>query len=191
MLKRLFDLSASALLLLVAWPFMLVIALVVRQTSEGPAIFSQTRVGRNETSFRCLKFRTMAQGTPNVSSHHASDAWITPVGAILRRFKLDELPQLFNVIRGEMSLVGPRPCLPVQSELIAERRKRGVFTIRPGITGIAQLAGIDMSEPQRLAIADSDYVRNHSLAGDIVILLRTALGKGSGDAAKSHSAGRQ
>lgn len=185
MLKRLFDLAASAILLLVALPFMLVIALIIKRNSEGPAIFAQTRVGRDETTFLCLKFRTMAQGTPNVSSHQASHAWITSVGAVLRRFKLDELPQLWNVIRGEMSLVGPRPCLPVQKELIAERRKRGVFNIRPGITGSAQLAGIDMSEPVRLAIADSEYVRNRSFLGDITILLRTAAGKGSGDAAKS------
>lgn len=182
-MKRAFDLVAAMALLVLTLPLMAIVALVIKRTSEGPVIFSQTRVGRKEKQFQCLKFRTMAAGTPSVSSHQASSAWITPTGRVLRKTKLDELPQLLNVIRGEMSLVGPRPCLPNQLELIEERRTRGVFQVRPGITGSAQLAGIDMSTPERLAIADSQYIAARSFVGDLEILIRTALGKGSGDAA--------
>ena len=99
--------------------------------------------------FTCYKFRTMAQGAPLAGSHEVSGSWITPIGRRLRSLKLDELPQLFNVLRGDMSLVGPRPCLPNQAEVIAARRARDVFNIRPGITGIAQLTSIDMSKPEQ------------------------------------------
>ncbi|MCJ7993711.1 sugar transferase [Rhizobium cremeum] len=184
MMKRLFDFSAALVGLILTSPVMAVIAIVVRATSPGPALFIQTRVGRNEVPFRCYKFRTMATGTPDVASHHASTAWITPVGGWLRAYKLDELPQLLNVVLGEMSLVGPRPCLPSQAEMISERRKQGVFSARPGITGSAQLAGIDMSEPARLAEADRQYIERQSFTGDLAILIATALGRGAGDAAR-------
>lgn len=183
-MKRLFDIVAAFSGLLVFSPVMLLIAILVRKSSPGGALFLQTRVGRNERHFTCIKFRTMAAGTPDVGSHDASAAWITPIGKHLRRYKLDELPQLVNVLRGDMSLVGPRPCLPGQSEVISERRKRGVFAIRPGITGLAQLSGIDMSTPEKLAIADERYVRRHSLAGDIRLIISTVLGGGTGDAAR-------
>lgn len=182
-MKRIFDVVASFAGLVVFSPLMLAVAVLVRRSSPGGALFLQQRVGRNEVPFTCIKFRTMAHGTPDVGSHHAQTAWITPLGKTLRRYKLDELPQLFNVLRGDMSLVGPRPCLPVQAEVIHERRKRGVFSIRPGITGLAQLSGIDMSTPEALAIADERYVRNHGLAGDIRLIISTVLGRGSGDAA--------
>lgn len=182
-MKRAFDLLTAMVLFIATLPVMVIVVLVIKRTSAGPAIFSQTRVGRNEKPFCCLKFRTMATGTPNVSSHEASNAWITPTGKLLRKTKLDELPQLLNVIRGEMSLVGPRPCLPTQTELIEMRRARRVFQVRPGITGSAQLAGIDMSDPERLATVDSQYIASRSFVVDLEILIRTALGKGSGDAA--------
>lgn len=184
MMKRLFDFSAALVGLILTSPVMAVVAIIIRRTSPGPALFIQTRMGRNEVPFQCYKFRTMAAGTPDVASHHASTAWITPVGRWLRACKLDELPQLLNVIKGEMSLVGPRPCLPSQAEMISERRKQGVFSVRPGITGSAQLAGIDMSEPARLAAADRRYIDRQSFSGDIAILIATALGRGSGDAAR-------
>lgn len=117
-------------------------------------------------------------------SHEVAENWITPIGRRLRSAKLDELPQLFNVLRGEMSLVGPRPCLPVQTEVIAARRARNVFRVRPGITGIAQLASIDMSTPEKLARADSEYVENRSFSGDLRIIVATMIGGGSGDAAR-------
>jgi O-antigen biosynthesis protein WbqP len=126
----------------------------------------------------------MTVGTPDVSSHQAMTSWITPVGRVLRRTKLDELPQLINVIRGEMSLVGPRPCLPNQQELVRERASRGVFDVLPGITGKAQLQGVDMSEPLRLAQIDQEYIAQQSFYGDLQLLYQTLLGKGAGDAAK-------
>jgi O-antigen biosynthesis protein WbqP len=183
-MKRLFDFFAATLMLLIALLPMLIIAVIIKKTSAGGAIFAQQRVGLNEREFKCLKFRTMASGTPDVASHQASANWITPVGSVLRKYKLDELPQLLNVIKGEMSLVGPRPCLPNQIELISDRRKNDVFSIRPGITGPAQVAGIDMSDPVKLAIIDGHYVRRNSLIGDFRILLGTISGNGAGDAVK-------
>lgn len=183
-MKRSFDFVAAALGLIILSPVMLVVAIIVRATSDGPAVFAQTRVGRDERPFTCYKFRTMAQGAPNAGSHGVSGSWITPVGRKLRASKLDELPQLFNVLRGDMSLVGPRPCLPSQMELVLERREKGVYRIRPGITGPAQLAGIDMSTPYELAEADAAYAASRSFVGDIRLLFLTVLGRGSGDAVK-------
>jgi len=125
----------------------------------------------------------MAAGSPNVGSHDAASSWITPLGKKLRAYKLDELPQLVNVVRGEMSFVGPRPCLPTQSDVIAARRKHDVFSVRPGITGLAQLQGIDMSTPEALAEADARYIRNAGFWQDIVLVINTVAGKGTGDAA--------
>ncbi len=183
LMKRLMDFLAAILGLLLAFPFMVIIAIVIRWTSPGPAFFVQTRVGLHERPFKCLKFRTMAFGTPDVASHDASTSWITPLGKRLRLYKLDELPQLINVLKGDMSLVGPRPCLPAQSAVVFERRQQNVFAVRPGITGVAQLAGIDMSEPARLALADRKYVDTRSIRGDVLIILRTIFGGGRGDAA--------
>lgn len=182
--KRLFDVWSATILILLLSPIMAIVAVAVASTSKGPIIFAQARVGKNGMLFRCLKFRSMTHGTPDVSSHNAMTSWITPVGRFLRRTKLDELPQLINVIKGEMSLVGPRPCLPNQEELVRERAARGVFDVLPGITGKAQLEGVDMSEPVRLALIDQDYIARQTFSGDLVILYCTLLGKGSGDAAK-------
>lgn len=183
-MKRTVDLLLACLGLILTWPIMIIIAVAVRSTSEGPAIFLQDRVGRGEVLFTCLKFRTMAEGSPNIASHDASSAWITPVGQFLRRTKLDELPQLLNVVLGDMSIVGPRPCLPSQEGLIMERRQRGVFSVRPGITGLAQVAGIDMSEPVRLAEADASYVKTQTLLGDVKLMIMTIVGSGGGDAVR-------
>lgn len=181
-MKRLIELLLAILIMIPALPVIAVASIIIRLTSDGPAIFVQERVGRNEKVFKCLKLRTMATGTPDIASHEASTNWITPIGRILRRTKLDELPQLINVIRGEMSLVGPRPCLPSQKELVLERRRRGVFSVTPGITGLAQIAGVDMSDPVKLATLDSEYVANRTLLGDFRLILRTVIGSGSGDA---------
>ncbi len=172
-LKRALDFSAALLGLILLSPVILVIGLVVRLTSSGPVIFRQQRIGLNEHPFVCYKFRTMYPGTAERATHEIGESAITPVGRFLRKFKLDELPQLWNVLRGEMSLVGPRPCLPVQQELIEERRSRDVFSVRPGITGLAQVEGIDMSEPRRLAERDADYVRMQNVPLDIRLLFRT------------------
>jgi O-antigen biosynthesis protein WbqP len=181
--KRAFDIAAALAGLLLLWPVMLVVALLIRRETPGGAILAQERVGHDERPFTCYKFRTMTSDAPFGGSHEVGQAWITPLGRRLRRFKIDELPQLYNVMRGDMSLVGPRPCLPSQSEVITERRRLGVFAVRPGITGRAQVDGIDMSTPRALAEADRAYVDTQSLAGDLRIILQTVLGKGSGDPA--------
>jgi len=181
-MKRTFDLLVSAFGLIILAPVMLIIAALVSRSSPGGALFAQSRVGRSEKLFRCYKFRTMAHGAPVAGSHEVSGSWITPIGRRLRSLKLDELPQLLNVLRGDMSLVGPRPCLPNQAEVIAARRARRVFDIRPGITGIAQLASIDMSMPEKLAEADRRYIDTRTFLGDLRIIAATALGGGSGDA---------
>jgi O-antigen biosynthesis protein WbqP len=181
-MKRAFDFLVSALGLIVLMPVMLIIAYLVSRSSPGGVLFVQTRVGKSEKLFQCYKFRTMSHGAPLAGSHEVAESWITPTGRRLRSAKLDELPQLFNVLRGDMSLVGPRPCLPNQIDVIAARRVRNVFHIRPGITGTAQLAAIDMSTPERLAQADSQYIENQTFIGDLRIIAATLLGGGSGDA---------
>jgi O-antigen biosynthesis protein WbqP len=130
-----------------------------------------------------LKLRTMAIDTGDHPSHLVGTRSITAVGGVLRRFKLDELPQLLNVLAGSMSLVGPRPCLPSQSELIEERTRRGVFAYRPGITGPAQLEGVDMSQPKLAAEIEASYFSSATVIEDIDLIWRTAMGKGAGDAA--------
>ncbi|MBB3393672.1 O-antigen biosynthesis protein WbqP [Rhizobium sp. BK060] len=182
-MKRLFDICAAGLGLIVLSPAFIVLVLLVRKSSPGGALFLQERVGRSEVPFVCIKFRTMAAGSPNVGSHDAASSWITPLGRKLRAYKLDELPQLINVLRGDMSFVGPRPCLPSQHDVIAARRKRQVFSVRPGITGLAQLQGIDMSTPEALAEADARYIQKAGFWQDIVLVLNTLAGRGTGDAA--------
>src|SRR5690349_21733776 len=175
-MKRAFDFVVAALGLVLLMPLMLVIFYFVSRSSPGGALFVQARVGKSERLFDCYKFRTMAHGAPVAGSHEVAASWVTPIGARLRSLKLDELPQLFNVLRGDMSLVGPRPCLPNQAEVIAARRARNVFDIRPGITGVAQLAAIDMSTPEKLAEADKSYMQRRSFFGDLAIIARTVLG---------------
>ena len=180
-MKRVFDLVASGVGLIVLAPVIAVLMIAIRLDSPGPALFRQTRIGRQERPFTCLKLRTMPRGTPDAPSHEMKAIAMTPLGRFLRRSKLDELPQLWNIVTGEMSLVGPRPCLPSQTELIAERRARGLYALRPGITGPAQLAGIDMSDPVRLADADHAYLRRMSVGSDLRMIVKTAIGGGSGD----------
>jgi O-antigen biosynthesis protein WbqP len=181
-MKPVFDVTAAAIGLLFAAPLILILTIAVRIESKGPGIFSQNRIGRDGRIFRCHKLRTMRQDAPNVPTHQASTTAITRLGGFLRRTKLDELPQLWNVLRCEMSFVGPRPCLPMQVELIEERRKRGVLQILPGITGLAQVNGIDMSDPVRLAEKDAEYLRDRSLLGDLELIYRTVFKRaGQGD----------
>jgi O-antigen biosynthesis protein WbqP len=180
-MKRIFDLVAAAGGLLALFWLIGLLALLVRLTSAGPGLFAQARIGRNGRVFICWKLRTMAQGTPSLATHEMPAAAVTPLGTHLRRWKLDELPQLWNVLKGEMSLVGPRPCLPTQFDVIEARRALGVLALRPGITGLAQVRGIDMADPPRLARTDADYARTRSFAGDLAILARTLTGSGRGD----------
>lgn len=172
-MKRLFDLALALPLAVLALPVVLAAAAWVRLSSPGPAFFLQTRVGRHERTFRCLKLRTMRHGTTSLPTHEVAAHAVTPAGRVLRRSKLDELPQLWNVLAGEMSLVGPRPCLPMQQELIERRRELGVYGLRPGITGLAQLRGIDMSDPRKCAETDAEYLKTRSLRMDMAIVLKT------------------
>lgn len=171
--KRAFDLIVAAVMLAVTSPIVLVAMLAVRATSAGPVIFSQLRVGRNGALFACHKLRTMHRGTPSLPTHEAPASSVTAVGTVLRRTKIDELPQLWNVLKGEMSLVGPRPCLPTQTELIGHRQRLGVLGALPGITGLAQIKGIDMSDPKLCAETDAAYLKAASIGVDLRILLGT------------------
>lgn len=150
----------------------------------GSPLFFQRRVGRHCKPFTLVKFRTMHVDTASVASHLASRSSITRLGALLRKTKLDELPQLWNVLKGEMSLVGPRPGLFNQEQLLHERSIRKVFEARPGITGLAQVNGIDMSTPELLAQTDAEMLRELTLSYYFKLILMTVLGKGQGDRVK-------
>lgn len=167
--------------LVIASPALLGLAFAIRRDSPGPAIFAQRRVGRGEAEFTLFKFRTMAVGTKQAGTHEVTSASVTPLGAKLRHYKIDELPQAINLVLGNLTLVGPRPCLPVQEALVAERRVRGVYAVKPGLTGLAQVRGVDMSDPVRLAELDSAYVAMRGIALDAKLLAQTFLGAGSGD----------
>lgn len=182
--KRAFDLFLAVLAIVPAALICAICVVAIRLESRGPAVFRQTRVGRHRRPFTLYKLRTMSTDTGDRASHEVSPSQITRSGHILRKTKLDELPQLANVLRGDMSFVGPRPCLPSQETLIAERERRGVYTVRPGITGPAQLSGIDMSTPVELAEEDARYVAHIDFSGDLRCILRTAIGGGKGDAVK-------
>ena len=177
---RTLDLFFSAFGLIVGLPLLAIITLIGFFDTGSP-IFRQERVGRNKEPFELVKFRTMKVGTASVASHLANAAAITHFGNFLRRTKLDELPQLWNVLKGEMSLVGPRPCLFNQQELIDERDKRGVYAVRPGITGLAQVNDIDMSTPKLLAETDAQMIKDLTIGKYFSYIIQTVTGKGSGD----------
>ena len=179
-LIRLFDITFSLLGLVLGLPILLVLT-VIGLFDTGSPLFQQQRVGRHQKPFTLVKFRTMKVDTASVASHLASAASITPFGRFLRKTKLDELPQLWNVLWGHMSLVGPRPCLFNQVELIQERAQRGVLNARPGITGLAQVNDIDMSTPVLLAETDAKMLSDLNVAGYFRFILMTVLGKGRGD----------
>lgn len=180
-MKRIFDFVLAAVGLVVASPIILGCVVLVRLDSPGAAIFRQTRVGLHERPFTCLKLRTMYRDTGHAPSHEVGASSVTSIGRHLRRLKLDELPQLWNILVGDMSFVGPRPCLPSQTALVAARRLRGLQNIRPGITGVSQVTGVDMSDPERLAALDATYLQDMSLASDIKLIAATLLGSGQGD----------
>ena len=180
--KRTLDIVIAVPASVVALPFCLILMALIRAESPGNPLFAQWRVGRRKAPFRMLKLRTMSANTAHVPSHEVEAARITRVGRVLRRLKLDELPQLWNVLTGSMSLVGPRPCLASQAELIAARDERGLFEMPPGVTGPAQLLNIDMSEPVRLAKVESEYFSRSTFWTDLQIIFRTLVGGGAGDA---------
>lgn len=179
--KGLMDYASALAVIALLWWLMIIIWVMVRLHSPGPGIFSQKRIGRHGREFTCYKFRTMHVSAPNVATHEAPASAVTPLGSFLRKTKLDELPQVFNILANQMSLVGPRPCLPTQTRLIAERQARNVLSIKPGITGLAQVNDIDMSDPVRLAKWDERYLKLRSLLLDMKLVVQTALGRGRGD----------
>lgn len=179
-MTRLFDVVLSLAGLVVSAPVFLLLFVLVWFDTKSP-LFRQERVGRHQKPFTLVKFRTMRPDTASVATHLADISAVTKLGHFLRRSKLDELPQLWNVIKGEMSLVGPRPCLFNQTELIEERAARGVFAVRPGITGLAQIHGIDMSTPKLLAETDAQMLKGLNLAAYFTYIIKTITGAGRGD----------
>ncbi len=180
---RIFDFLFSLFGLILGGPVLLVIY-VIGLFDTGLPIFRQERVGRYQRPFTLMKFRTMRPDTASVASHLADASAITQFGAFLRRTKLDELPQLWNVLKGEMSLVGPRPCLFTQTELIKERASLAVFNVRPGITGLAQVNKIDMSTPKLLSETDARMLQALTVTAYFKYIFMTVGGKGSGDVVK-------
>ncbi|SIS47352.1 sugar transferase [Neptunomonas antarctica] len=181
---RIFDVVFALLGLVCGFPVLLVIY-ILGLFDTGSPLFLQERVGRNKKPFTLAKFRTMKVDTASVASHLASSSSITKLGGFLRKTKLDELPQLWNVLKGEMSLVGPRPNLYNQEKLISERDALGVYAVRPGITGLAQISEIDMSTPQLLAKTDAQMIREMSLINYFQYIFKTVAGKGAGDRVQS------
>jgi len=180
---RTLDIALSFIILVLTLPIFCIVILLGFLDTKKP-ILLQKRVGKHKTPFTLIKFRTMKINTPHIASHCADKRLITPIGKFLRKYKIDELPQLINVIKGEMSLVGPRPNLLNQHELIKERDKLGVYSVLPGITGLSQLSGIDMSTPLRLAESDAKMIQSITISRYFKFLLLTFFGKGNRDSIK-------
>jgi O-antigen biosynthesis protein WbqP len=176
-LKRLFDVLVAAIAALILAIPMAIVALAVRLTSPGPAIYWSRRVGEDNSIFLMPKFRTMRTDTPVVATHLLTDPsrHLTPIGGFLRKSSLDELPQLWCILKGEMSLVGPRPALFNQDDLIAARTEAGVHALKPGLTGWAQVNGRDELEIPLKVSYDAEYLRRQSFVFDLRILILTAL----------------
>ena len=177
---RLIDFLASFFGLILLLPLILVLY-IIGLFDTGSPFFSQKRVGKNRKAFMLYKFRTMNKNTKSVATHLANQSDVTRFGSFLRKTKLDELPQLLNVMIGNMSFVGPRPNLFNQTELIAEREKRNVYDHKPGITGLAQINEIDMSTPEKLAEKDADMLSSLNLYTYFKYIFATISGKGQGD----------
>ena len=174
-MKRIMDLLLSSVLVIVLAPVFVMISLAVWLTSPGPVLFRTQRVGRNNKLFTMYKFRSMRTDTPQVATHllEDPDRFLSPVGRFLRKTSLDELPQLFNVMRGEMGLVGPRPALFNQDDLVALRTEKGVHRLVPGVTGWAQVNGRDELPIAKKVALDEEYLQRRSFSLDLRILLLT------------------
>lgn len=176
-MKRLFDFVMSLIGITVLSPIILIVALAVKLTSPGPMLFKQRRIGKNNDEFQIYKFRTMRIDTPNVPTHllENPEQWITPVGKFLRKTSLDELPQLFNILKGEMSIVGPRPALYNQIDLKEMRTEAGVHKLVPGLTGWAQINGRDEIPLSLKVKLDKEYLERKNFFFDIKIIFMTVL----------------
>ena len=177
-IKRSLDIALSLLLLCLFSPLFLIITIIIHADSSGPAIFRQVRCGKNGKPFIICKFRTMRIKTPqNVPKQNflLPYRYITPFGKFLRQTSLDELPQLFNVLKGDMSFVGPRPVVLSERDLLGLRHRNGASRVRPGITGLAQVNGRDTVTVREKAKLDSQYAKTYSLKGDFTILVKTAM----------------
>ncbi|CCN70299.1 putative Bacterial sugar transferase [Vibrio nigripulchritudo SFn118] len=177
---RIFDFTFALLGLFILWPLLLAVY-ILGLFDTGAPIFRQERVGKNLTPFTLVKFRTMPVETKSMATHLVSASSVTKLGGFLRKTKLDELPQLINVVKGEMSIVGPRPCLFNQKELIEKRKAQKVFDVLPGITGLAQVNQVDMSTPDKLSELDSEMIQSISVKNYFTYILQTVVGKGAGD----------
>ena len=174
-MKRIFDLISSLVGIIVLSPIILIVAIVVKITSPGPILFSQRRIGKDNKEFKIYKFRTMKIDTPNLPTHllEKPEQWITPVGKFLRKTSLDELPQLINILKGEMSIVGPRPALYNQYDLKDMRTEVGVHKLVPGLTGWAQINGRDEIPLEEKVALDKEYMNMQSFWMDIKIIFMT------------------
>ncbi|PLR91233.1 sugar transferase [Bacillus sp. T33-2] len=175
-IKRIIDAVTACITLILIWPLFLILAILIKLDSPGPVFFMQKRVGKDKKNFYILKFRTMRTDTPKNMPTHMLDnpeAYITSIGKVLRKTSLDELPQIVNIIKGEMSIVGPRPALWNQYDLISERDKYGANNIYPGLTGWAQINGRDEVPIDVKAKLDGEYVKRMSFSFDLKIFLKT------------------
>ncbi len=174
-MKRLFDLTAVLTVAFFLSLPMVFVALAVRLTSPGPVLYWSDRVGRHNRIFKMPKFRSMSIDTPTIAKHllHNPGQWLTPIGSLLRRSSVDELPQLWSVLKGDMSLVGPRPALFNQYDLIALRTEKGVHELVPGLTGWAQVNGRDNLSNSQKALLDAEYLEQRSMLFDLKILWMT------------------
>lgn len=174
-MKRLFDIILSFLLLVILIIPFLLISLVILIDDGGPAIFTQSRVGKGNKLFNIYKFRSMKKDTRNTATAELTEAdeCITRTGKILRKTSIDELPQLINILRGEMSFVGPRPLIPEEDEIRKLREKYNVYSVKPGMTGLAQVYGRDSLSDEEKAKLDKEYVEKQSILLDVKIMLRT------------------
>ena len=176
-MKRGFDILSSLIAIVLFSPILLILAIIVKCTSPGPILFKQRRIGKDNQEFMIYKFRTMRIDTPNVATHLLKnpEQYITPIGKFMRKTSLDELPQLFNILKGEMSVVGPRPALYNQYDLIEMRTKANVHIVRPGLTGLAQVSGRDELENEQKVYFDQKYVQKQSFLFDLKLIVLTVV----------------
>ncbi len=174
-MKRAFDLSISFLALILLFPVILMIYIAIKLTSPGPALYWSHRVGKNNVLFEMPKFRTMNLGTPSLASHHMQEyrQYLTPVGSFLRKTSLDEVPQLWCILKGDMSFVGPRPVLPHESDLLLLRTQKGIHLVVPGLTGWAQINGRDFVTIEQKIILEKEYIEKQTFSFDLSIVFRT------------------